>query len=418
MSKTRGLFRRASSSLVTLTAILFLVVGQGILADEPEQGPIRVGITASLTGHLQAPGKDLLAGTQMWASDVNTRGALLGRDVEIVYYDDKSDPATSEALYERLITEDKVDLLLGPYGSDITFAASSAAERHGMPMVSGSASASVIWSRGYENIFQVDVPAKDFMNVLIDSAEGAGLRTVGVAYSEGKFTREVAQGVRERVAEKGMELVFEEEYPENNTEFQELISRMKKADPDLAIVGSYFVDSVAFVREAKTQQFSPRALAMTVGPALTAFGDELGFDTEGIMGVVSWMRSASRPLAYDFSFRYKEKHGRNAGVHAAFGYSAGQVLEAAVRLAGSLDNDAIRQNLREMRFRSLMGWFQVDEAGRQMAKQSFVMQWITGYRLLVLPERMRDAEIIYPFPPWSEGRQTVPVPPSPESDEE
>lgn len=395
------LLKRVSSSLIWVIATCSLVVGQIALADD--EGPIRIGITASLSGNLMEPGEQLLAGTQMWADDVNTRGALLGREVEIVHYDDKSDPATSEQLYEKLITEDKVDLLLGPYGSDITFAASSAAERHGIPMVSGSASASVIWSRGYQNIFQVDAPASDFVNILIDEANETGLRTVAVPYSAAKFTQEVAQGVRDRVAKKGMELVFYEEYAIDNTDFADLIERMKGTNPDLVIVASYFVDSLAFVREAKRQQFAPRALAFTVGPALPEFGDTLGVeDVQGIMGVVSWMRSASRPLAYDFSFRYKEKHGRNAGVHAAYGYAAGQVLEAGVRLAGSLDKDAIRQQLREMRFRSLLGWFQVDETGRQMAKQSFVMQWRDGYRLLVLPEFMAETEIVYPFPPWSE----------------
>ena len=114
------------------------------------------------------------------------------------------------------------------------------------------------------------------------------------------------------------------------------------------------------------------------------------------------MRSGRVPMAYDFSFRFKEKFGRNAGVHAAYGYGAGQVLEAGVRLAGSLDKDAIRQQLRDMVFRSLLGNYRVDDAGMQKAKTIFLMQWQNGYRLLVSPKELRDAEIIYPFKPWSE----------------
>jgi branched-chain amino acid transport system substrate-binding protein len=177
---------------------------------------------------------------------------------------------------------------------------------------------------------------------------------------------------------------------------------MKAASPDLVIGGTYLDDSVAFVREARQQQFSPRAFAFTVGPALVEFGESLGPDTEGIMGVVSWMRGGSVPMAYDFSFRYKEKYGRNAGVHAAYGYAAGQVLEAGVRLAGSLDKDAIRQQLGEMRFRSILGNYKVDETGSQLAKSTYVMQWQNGFRLLVLPREIRDAPVEYPFIPWSE----------------
>lgn len=107
-------------------------------------------------------------------------------------------------------------------------------------------------------------------------------------------------------------------------------------------------------------------------------------------------------MAYDFSFRYKGITGRNAGVHAAYGYAAGQVLEAAVRLADSTDSDAVRTQLREMRFGSLMGRYRVEDSGRQLEKETFVMQWQDGHRLLVLPKQLRAGPIIYPLKPWSE----------------
>jgi branched-chain amino acid transport system substrate-binding protein len=374
------------------------LVTQGALAAEP----IRVGVTASLTGAYAVPGSNLLAGLKMWAHDVNSRGALLGREVEIVHYDDHSDPATSARLYEQLISADRVDLLIGPYSSDVTLAASDVAERHGLPMVSGSASAEDIWSRGYRNIFQVDTPADRYMDLLIESASGAGLTTIALAYAGSDFPRGVARGVRTRAAAAGMKLVFDEEYREDSTDFTDLVRRLKASNPDLVIGGTYLEDSIAFVREARRQNFSPKAIAFTVGPALVEFGDALGPDADGILGVVAWMRSGNVPMAYDFSFRYKEMTGRNAGVHAAYGYAAGQVLEAAVRLAGSLDRNAIRGQLREMKFGSLHGRYRVDDSGKQLAKETFVMQWQNGRRLLVLPKQLRDNEIIYPLKPWSE----------------
>lgn len=398
MNHTKGKFTGIRAFLAAILAILSTVTAPGALGADP----IRIGITASLSGHYAVPGKNMMQGLQMWAHDVNGRGALLGRPVEIVTYDDKSDPATSASLYERLISEDKVDLLIGPYSSDVTIEASSVAERHNFPMVSGSAAASEIWSRGYQNIFQVDAPAESYMNGLIESAHEAGLSRIALAYADNDFPRAVATGVRARAAELNMSLVFDREYPDGNTDFSGLIRDMKAANPDLVIGGTYFDDSVAFVREAKSQQFSPKAFAFTVGPALVEFGNKLGPDAEDIMGVVAWMRSGSVPMAYDFSFRYKKKYGRNAGVHAAYGYAAGQVLEAGVRLAGSLDKDAIRQQLGDMKFRSILGNYQVDETGKQLAKSTFVMQWQNGYRLLVLPHAIQDAEVIYPFTPWSE----------------
>ena len=374
------------------------LVTQGALAAEP----IRVGVTASLTGAYAVPGSNLLAGLKMWAHDVNARGALLGREVEIVSYDDQSDPATSARFYEKLISDDRVDLLIGPYASDVTQAASEVAEGHGFPMVSGSASATEIWSRGYRNIFQVDTPADRYMDLLIESASNAGLTTIALAYAGTDFPREVARGVRTKAAAAGMKLVFDEEYREDSTDFTELVLRIKATRPDLVIGGTYLQDSIAFVREAKRQNFSPNALAFTVGPALVEFGEALGPDADGILGVVAWMRSGNVPMSYDFSFRYKEMTGRNAGVHAAYGYAAGQVLEAAVRLADSLDRDAVREQLQTMKFGSLLGRYRVDDSGKQLAKKTFVMQWQNGKRLLVLPRQLRDSPIIYPLKPWSE----------------
>ena len=399
IKNTQGLLTKAWTFFLALLALSSAqLVTQGALAAEP----IRVGVTASLTGDYSAPGSDLLEGLKMWAHDVNARGALLGREVEIVYYDDQSDPDTSARLYERLISDDKVDVLIGPYSSDVTLVASNVAEAHGLPMVSPSASATDIWSRGYRNIFQVATPADRYMDLLIESASNAGLTTIALAYAGSDFPRGVARGVRTRAAAAGMKLIFDEEYPEDSADFSDLVRRLKATRPDLVIGGTYLEDSIALVREAKRQNFSPKALAFTVGPALVEFGDALGSDADGILGVVGWMRSGRVPMAYDFSFRYKEITGRNAGVHAAYGYAAGQVLEAAVRLADSTDSDAVRTQLREMKFGSLMGRYRVEDSGRQLEKETFVMQWQDGHRLLVLPKQFRDHEIIYPLKPWSE----------------
>jgi branched-chain amino acid transport system substrate-binding protein len=399
MKNKQGIPGQARAFLVASLALWCTIGLQAALAAEP----IRVGVTASLSGVYAGPGKNQLQGIEMWAYDINARGALLGREVELVYYDDESDPDTVRRLYQQLINDDKVDLLIGPYSSDLTLVASDVAEQHDFPMVAAGAASSDIWSRGYRNIFQVDAPAYEYMDLLIKSAkENAGLTRIALIYPAADFSRQVAEGVRAKAAEQGMEIVFDEEYPLDSTEFSDLVRRLRLTAPELVIGATYLNDSIAFVQEAKRQQLSPQALAFTVGPALTEFGDTLGDDADGIIGVVSWMRSGRVPMAYDFSFRFKEKFGRNAGAHAAYGYGASQVLEAAVRLAGSLDKDAIRQQLSDMVFRSLLGNYRVDETGMQKAKTIFLMQWQNGYRLLVSPPEIRDAEIIYPFKPWSE----------------
>jgi branched-chain amino acid transport system substrate-binding protein len=355
----------------------------------------------SLTGEYAALGKDQFEGMQMWADDLNARGALLGRKVKLIHYDDASSPEKSARLYERLITEDKVDLLLGPYSSDITLAASRVAESHNFPMVATGAASSEIWARGYRNIFQIDTPASKYMDLPLALANDNGLQRIALVYGGTEFPREVAEGVRAQAAEYGMQIVLDEEYPRETTEFGDLVTRMKRANPEVVIGGTYLEDSIALVRAAKRARLTPQVFVFTVGPALVQFGDRLGSDANGIMGAVAWMRSGKLPLAYDFSFRYKERYGRNAAVHAAYGYGGGEVLEAAVRLAGSLDKDAVRQQLRELVFISLFGRYRVDEAGKQLGKVAYLMQWQNGRRLLVLPENIADAPPQFPFT-WSQ----------------
>ena len=383
---------------ILLACLLFCGMAQA----EDKRGVIRIGATASLSGGYQVPGTSQAQGLRMWADDVNKRGALLGKRVELVTYDDTSDAATSAALYEKLITEDRVDLLIGPYGSDITLAAAEVADRHGIPMVAAGAAARGIWMRGLENVFQIDTPAGQYMDLPLGLANKEGLTRVAMVYADSDFPREVADGVRESVSAYGMELVFDEAYPADQTEFADMAARAAASQPEVLLGGTYLEDSIRLVRAAKAAGLSPKIFAMTVGPAFREFGEALGEDTNGIMGTVAWMRSGNLPMAYDFSYRYKQKFGANASAQAAYGYAAGQVLEAAVRLADTPDHDAVRDQLREMKFRSLLGHYRVDGSGIQLAKKTYVLQWQGGYRLLVLPEDLNDTPVQFPFVPWSQ----------------
>lgn len=384
--------------------ILLALCGLCLYAVQPSLAgePIKVGATVSLSGRFAELGEDQLNGMRMWADDLNARGALLGRKVRLVTYDDASDPHKSAQLYERLITQDGVDLLLGPYSSELTLAASSVAERYQFPMVATGAASSEIWSRGYRNIFGVDAPARRYMDLPLEFAKQRGLARIALVFAAGAFPSEVAAGARAKAAELGMEVVFDAHYDKGRREFSKLVRGMLRARPEVVIGASYLEDSMGIVREAKAQDLSPKMMVFTVGPALKEFANTLGPDAEGVMGVVAWFRSGRRPGGYDFSYRYKRRYGHNASVYAAYGYGAGQVLEAAVRLAGSLDKDKLREQLRGMTFQSLLGRYRVNERGEQVAKRTYVMQWQGGHRRLVLPEEYAESPVQYPFRPWAE----------------
>jgi branched-chain amino acid transport system substrate-binding protein len=359
---------------------------------------IRIGTTQSLSGDFREFGTEQLRGLQMWVDDVNARGALLGRRVELAHHDDGSDAARSVALYRQMIAAEQVDLLVAPYSSELTLEASLVAEEHGIPMVAGAASAERIWSRGLRNIFGVDTPAGQYMDLALEVAADRGAESVALVYAETPFADDVVVGVRARAREHGLQLVLDERYPQAQRDFTTLADRLGKAGADVILGVSYLEDSVAIVRALKAAGVRADMLAFTVGPALREFGDQLGADAEGVVGVVQWLRSVPLPTAQDFAYRYRKRYGNNPGVHAALGYSAGQVLEAAVRLAGTTDPAAVRAQLQSMQFRSLLGLYIADENGRQVGKSNFLLQWQQDRRRLVAPGKVAERELVYPLP--------------------
>ena len=371
-----------------------LVLALALSAAVQSAPPIRIGTTQSLTGHYSDQGTEQLRGLQMWAADVNARGALLGRPVEIVHYDDRSRDAGTVEGFTRLLEQDGVDLLVGPYSSSLTLKASLVAEAHGVPMVSTAASAEEIWSRGLKNIFGADTPASDYLDGIL-VARDAGANTIALVYAKTEFGTEVAAGLRKLVADR---LVLDEGYAPEQGDFTALAARLREVDADLVFGISYLNDSIAIVRALKAANVKPRMLGFTIGPGLRAFGDQLGPDAEGVLGVVQWLRSARKPGAQDFAYRYNQRYGSHPGVYAVIGYSAGQILEAAVRLAGTTDHDAVREQLRTMYFKALIGSYDVDDTGRQKGRRNYILQWQEGSRRLVAPANVAERELIYPLP--------------------
>ena len=389
--------KRRLSLFALLSAVLAMIVSPAVTHAKD----IVVGTSVALTGKYARTGQDQLNGFSMWMEEVNARGGLLGNKVRLVHYDDESKPETGAKLYEKLITDDKVDLLIGPYSSAVTKAASTVAEKYNFPMVSSGDSDSEIWRRGYKNIFGLYTPANTCMDQILEFAKSKGLKRVALVYENTDFPRDVANGVKAKVKALKMNLVFEEEYGKASTDFSSMIVKMKSKKPDVVIGGSYLPDSTAFMRQAKENRFYARMFAFAVGPGLPDFGQNLGLDAEGVMGNTQWEPTLNIPGAKDFAERYIEKYGAEPGYHAGGGYGTGQVLEAAIKKAGSLDKDKLRQALLQLDTTTAFGRYKVDSTGQQIGKPGYSIQWINGVRQTILPESAATAKPVYPFKDWS-----------------
>ncbi|MBW2415859.1 MAG: amino acid ABC transporter substrate-binding protein [Deltaproteobacteria bacterium] len=379
-----------------LFGLALVVVAPDAGAAEAE--PIKIGMSTSESGEFQDVTATQLRGLQMWADDINSRGALLGRRVKIIHHDDASRADRAAAVYERLITRDGVDLLVSPYSSTLTVTASQVAERHGVPMISVG-SAPGLWKRGFKNLYGLYAPADRNMDPVLALGREKGLSTVAVAHQQAKFPEAVAAGVVEHAPEYGLKVVFSGSYAGVPGDLTGLARDMKAANPDVVIVGGYLEDGIAFMRAARAVGLRPKIMALSAGPALRQFGDELGYDkSNGVLATVQWVRDVRMPMSFDFAFRYRRRHGVYPSYDAAGAYAAGQVLEAAVRLAGTTDPEAVRHQLSTMKFRSILGHYRVDESGMQRGKTTYLVQWQKQYLSLVYPVELARYPLLYPFP--------------------
>lgn len=378
-------------NLLLTLCTLALTIAAGAYAVEP----IRVGTTQSLSGPYEDFGTNQLRGLQMWVGDVNARGALLGRPVELVYYDDESDPDRSVELYQKLVKEDKVDLLIGPYSSDITMAASQVAEANDIPMLTLAASAEKIWAQGYENIVGLDTPSTRYMDIAIDEAVAQGAKTMALVWVDTDFGRQVVGGVRSKASDLGLRIVMDQS-GDDIADIPAMVDQLGAVNADVIMAIAYLEGAVDLVGELKRKNVKPKMLVFGVGASLAEFGQQLQGDADGVVGVVQWLRGIKMPGAQDFAYRFRKLYGNNPAAYAALGYSGGEVIEAAVRLAGSTDHAAVREQLHTMVFNSLLGIYKVDANGRQVGKNNYLLQWQGKDRRLVAPAIVAETKLIYP----------------------
>ena len=173
------------------------------------QTPIKIGASLSLTGTYDKLGSYQKEGYELCTQEANDKGGVLGRKIEFVVYDDQSTPTTGQRLYEKLITEDKVDAVMGPYSSPITEAVANVTEKYKKVMVSPLAATTSIFKKGRKYIFMVISPAEVYLEGLVDIAAKRGLKTIAIVNEDTLFTKTSAIGAVEMAKKRGMQVVFQ-----------------------------------------------------------------------------------------------------------------------------------------------------------------------------------------------------------------
>ena len=366
------------------------------------QGPIRIGASLSLTGTYAKLGKNQHEGYKLCEKDLNARGGLLGRKIEFVVYDDQSMPATAVRLYEKLITEDKVDGVMGPYSSPVTEAAANVTEKYHKVMASPLAATTSIFKKGRKYAFMIISPAEVYLEGLVDIAAKRGLKTIAVVNEDTLFSKAAAAGTVELAKKKGMQVVFQEAYPKGNTDFSALLTKLKAANPDVIAAGTYFDDAVALTRQMKELNVNPKMFGVTVGGDLPEFYDTLKQNAEYIYGATQWEPSLPYPGVKEFFDSYKKEFGHEPSYHSAAGYAGCTLYAEGVKRAGTLDSDKVREALLKLETRTMFGDYKVDADGFQVAHKMVLFQWHEGKKLTVWPDELASAKPRFPTPPWNQ----------------
>ena len=417
LCKCKGRALAVSSILVAMIA-LSLAVAQPARAAEP----IKIGFGMALTGGLAGAGKAALIAMQIWRDDVNAKGGLLGRQVELVYYDDQTNPSTIPGIYTKLINLDDVDLVVSGYGTNLIAPA--------MPIVM---SRKLVFMAlfglaandkfNYPHYFQI-MPAgpkpktdwsRGFFNLALEQTPKP--TTVALIGADAEFARNAVSGARANAQEAGLKIVYDKTYPPGTADFSPIVRAIQATNPDIVYVGSYPPGSAGIVRAAseiglKTKLFGGGMVGLQYASLMSKLGPMLN----GIVNYDFWVPEPTLnfPGINAFLAKYQEQ-AKGAGVDPLgyylppYAYSYLQVLGDAVNAVGSLDQQKIGDYIRANAFDTVVGKVKFGSNGEWAKTRTLMVQYQgiknndlvqftkAGTRVVLYPKEWKSGDLMYPY---------------------
>ena len=399
--------RRAFVASLALAGVLSALGAAPALA---QQDVITFGAALSLTGKTSTEGRLVKEGYDMYVDNINQRGGIKvgakSYKVAIKYYDDQSDANTSAKLFEKLITEDGIKLLLGPYSSGITFAASVVSEKYQVPMVAAHAASPAVFERGFKYLFATLTPIDQYSSNMINAAASANPRAQRVALiSENALApKSFGEGAARQAKAAGLEVVYEEIYPTGTKDFSAMLAAMKSKNPDLLLVAGYTGDVTVIARQTSEIGVPLKMFGTMLGPTLPGFVEALGPKAEGLLEPVQWTADAGYKdeifgwTSTELAALCEKTTKHVCDYHPPQSIAALQVYQRAIEKAGSLDPQKVRDALAQTNIMTAYGPVRFNERGQNIAKGMTVVQIQNGKPVVVYPEQAAKAKFNYPLP--------------------
>jgi branched-chain amino acid transport system substrate-binding protein len=372
--------------------------------------PITIGMSLPMTGPVADVSKSGYQGYELWASQVNAAGGLLGRQVKLDMLDDGFDPNQTAADYTRLISQDHVDLLLGTFSSLLNAPASAVAARQGMLYVEPSGGAATLFTRGFTDLFFAQpgttTSLPDQFVAWIASLPASERPATAAYVTQDDPSASPAVAVfKTKLAALGVKTVYYQVYDPSTTNFDSIASAIAHTQPQMIIQGAVADDGAQFVRSLQKLNYNPKILFQTNAPTDEAYPSAIGgaANADGVFTAQSWSATATYPGNQSFVQAYTKMFGAPPTEDAANSYTAGQVLQAAVKAVGSLDQSALAKWLHDNTVSTIAGPLKWDKAGDPEGSL-LLSQWQHGTLQIVAPASAATAKtVLLTKPAWGNG---------------
>jgi branched-chain amino acid transport system substrate-binding protein len=395
-----------------------LCLAGGAASAKVEGDTIVLGAAVSVTGKYSTNGKHTMNGYNLAVETINAAGGVevAGKtyQLEIVYYDDESTPARGAQLAERLISQDGIKFLLGPYSSGLTRAIAPITEKYGIPMVEGNGASRSLFTQGYKYLFAVLSTSEQYLasaiSLAAEKAEAEGRQpqdlTIAIAVENDPFSQDVRAGVIDDANTYGMKVVIDDKLPKELNDMSVTLTKVKAVKPDILIVSGHSKGAATAIKQIAAMKVDVPILAITHCEAADVIG-KFGADADYTLCATQWAETMSYSddlfgSAADYAKTFEAAFGYVPPYQAAESSASVMTFVDAFQRAGSFETDAVRDALAATDMQTFYGNIKFDESGKNIAKPMALRQIQNGSLVVVAPTEWAAGEMIYPRPKWSD----------------
>ena len=394
-----------------ISSILILFATTSLSFAKVVGDTIVLGSAISLTGKYATNGEHTQRGYDLGVKIINDAGGVKvgGKTykLDVKYYDDESNSAKAAALAQRLIEQDGIQYMLGPYGSGLTIAIAPVTEKFGVPMVEANGASRALFTKGYKYLFAVLNSADQYLNsavdLMADKKKGA---TVALAFEQDSFSLDVKLGVMERIKAHGMKVVIDDALPKELNDMTATLQKVKALKPDLLIVSGHSKGAMTAIKQMNDLKVDVNMLAMTHCDA-AAINKNLGGGGDYTLCAAQWHKSLSYKDNYfgsglDYAKLFESIYKYDPPYQAAESSAALLVYKEAFERANSFDKDKVRDALAKTDMQTFYGGIKFNDAGQNTSKPMVLFQVQDGKNNVVAPIKWAEAKLIYPIPKWKD----------------